>query len=206
MTLHRKGKEKAGRESKSWFCFEKLLVLWISLCNSTALWGRTECLMRLRAEIVHKSGREDSGWFVTCFAYLVRSGVEMLLIFCFWGVGGGVADWRVRVFYLVASALWTGVCLANNLCIILWVVTAFSHSRSDGSVLQGTEKMMSNCDKRTVSLIKLTFHGLVCSDLSIFSLQYPCPLQPPVFHKICRNVIVLHSLQSVKFGLVQSVR
>lgn len=149
MFLH-KGREKAGRESRSWFCFEKLLVLWISLCSSTASWGRTESLMRLRAELVHKSGRGDSGWFVTCSTYLVVSGVEMLLIFYFWGIGGGVADWHVGFFPPVATALWTGFCLSNNLCIILWVVRAFSHSSFDDSVLQGTKKVMSNCEKITV--------------------------------------------------------
>lgn len=150
MTLHHKWREKAGRESRSWFCFEILLVLWISLCSSTALWGRTESLMRLRAEIVHKSGRGESGWFVTCFTYVVGSGVEMLLIFLFWGVGGCVADWHVWAFSPVSPALWTGLCLSNNLCIILWVVRAFSRSSPDGSVLQGTRKVMSNCDKITV--------------------------------------------------------
>lgn len=93
MTLCHKGREKAGRESRSCFCFEKHLVLWISLCSSTALWGGTESLMRLRAEIVHKSGSRDSWWFLTCFTYLVGRGVEILLIFWFGGVGGGVADW-----------------------------------------------------------------------------------------------------------------
>lgn len=136
-TLCHKVREKAGRESRSWFCFEKLLVLWISLCSSTALWGRAASLMRLRAEIVHKSGRGHSRWFVTCFTYLVGSGVEMLLIFWFWGARGGVADWHVEAFPPVTTALWAGVCLSNNLCIILWVVRAFSHSSFDGSVLQG---------------------------------------------------------------------